>query len=387
MSRILIVGAGLYGAVCARELHDAGHRVLVVEQREAPGGNCATRFVEEADCHEHLHGAHIFHTDSERIWHYVNRFARFNGFVNRVKVSHAGALYSFPINLFTLYQVFGVHSPAEARAAIARERLEIDAPANLEEHCLATVGPTLYQLFIEGYTRKQWRRPPSELPAEIIKRIPLRFDFNDNYFNDRWQGIPIGGYSALFDRLLAGVPVQFGVDFLPDAGHWISRFDHVIYTGAIDAFFDHCHGPLEYRSLRFERELLPVADFQGNAVVNYTAAEVPFTRIIEHRHFDLPSPGRREAATHTLITREYPADFEPGQEPYYPVATAANRARFERYRALANEWAHRVHFGGRLAEYRYYDMHQVIGAALAHVARFTRGELGRREAGAPQAAV
>lgn len=374
-ARILIVGAGLYGAVCARELHDAGHQVLVIEQRDAPGGNCATRYVEEADCHEHVHGAHIFHTDSDRIWDYVNRFARFNSFVNRVKVNHAGQLYSFPINLFTLYQVFGARTPAEARAAVARERVEIEQPANLEEHCLATVGPTLYRLFIEGYTRKQWKRHPSELPAEIIKRIPVRFDFDDNYFNDRHQGIPIGGYNALFDRLLSGVPVQCGIDFLPDARHWISRFDHVIYTGAIDAFYDHCHGALEYRSLRFERELLPMADFQGNAVVNYTEAEVPWTRILEHRHFDKTSPGRRPGVQHTLITREYPADHGPGREPYYPVATELNRARFERYRTMAeDEWAGKVHFGGRLAEYRYYDMHQVIGAALAHVGRFTRGE-------------
>lgn len=372
--RVLIVGAGLYGAVCARELHDAGYQVLVVERRDAPGGNCATRYIEEADCHEHVHGAHIFHTDSERIWAYVNRFARFNGFVNRVKVRRGDALYSFPINLFTLYQVFGVCTPAEARAAVARERVEIAAPANLEEHCLATVGPTLYRLFIEGYTRKQWQRHPRELPAEIIKRIPVRFDFDDNYFNDRWQGVPIGGYSALFDRLLAGIPVAFGVDFLPDAAHWLSRFDHVVYTGPIDTFFGQAHGALEYRSLRFERELLPVADFQGNAVVNYADADVPFTRIIEHRHFDRSSPGRRAGISHTLITREYPVPRGAGDEPYYPVATVANQARFERYRALADELAGCVHFGGRLAEYRYYDMHQVIGAALAHVGRFTRGE-------------
>lgn len=377
---ILIVGAGLYGAVCARELHDAGHRVLVVEQRRAPGGNCATRYVEEADCHEHVHGAHIFHTDSERIWAWVNRFARFNSYAHRVKVRHGGSLYSFPVNLFTLYQVFGATSPAEAQAALARERVAIDAPANLEEHCLATVGPTLYRLFIEGYTRKQWHRHPSELPAEIIKRIPLRLDFNDNYFNDRWQGIPIGGYSALFDRLLAGVPVQFGVDFLPDASHWLSRFDHVIHTGPIDAFFDHCHGRLEYRSLRFERELLPVADHQGAAVVNYTDAAVPWTRVIEHRHFDLPSPGRRHGVSQTLITREYPADAGPGQEPYYPVATAVNQARLARYQALAEEAVPQVHFGGRLGGYRYLDMHQVIGAALAHVGRVVRGECHRNVA-------
>lgn len=377
IQRILIVGAGLYGATCARELHDAGHRVLVVEQRAEPGGNCATRYVPEADCHEHVHGAHIFHTDSERLWAWVNRFARFNGYVHRVKVRHADALYSFPINLFTLHQVFGVTTPAQARDVLARERQPIAAPANLEEHCLATVGPTLYRLFIEGYTRKQWQHHPSELPAEIIKRIPVRLSFDDNYFNDRYQGIPIGGYGALFDRLLAGIPIEFGVDFLRDRDHWLARFDQVIYTGPIDAFFGHCHGALEYRSLRFERELLPLADYQGAAVVNYTDVAVPFTRIIEHRHFDRPSAARTESATHTLITREFPADGGPGREPYYPVGTAANLARYERYRALADELAPQVVFGGRLAEYRYLDMHQVIGAALAQVQRLlARGRHG-----------
>lgn len=363
MSRILIVGAGLYGAVCARELHDAGHQVLVIEQREHLGGNCHTRFVEEAGCHEHVYGAHIFHTNSDRIWQYVQRFARFNGYINRVKARHGQTLYSFPINLLTLHQVFGVCTPAEARAAIARDRIEIADPANLEEYCLATVGPTLYRLFIEGYTTKQWQRAPRELPAEIVRRLPVRMDFDDNYFNDRYQGIPIGGYAALFDRLLAGVPVQCGVDFLADREHWIARHDQVIYTGAIDAFFDHCHGALDYRSLRFERELLPCTDYQGAAVVNYTDAAVPWTRIIEHKHFDHDAQGDC-----TLISREYPDEYRPGGIPCYPVLTAANRARFERYRALADDLEGRVHFGGRLGAYRYYDMHQVIGAALAHVA-------------------
>jgi UDP-galactopyranose mutase len=370
--RILIVGAGLYGATCARELHDAGHHVHVLERREIAGGNCATRHVPEADCHEHLHGAHIFHTDSERIWRWVTRFADFNGYVHRVKVRHADALYSFPVNLFTLHQVFGVTTPAQAREVLARERVPIDSPGNLEQHCLATVGPTLYRLFIEGYTRKQWGRHPSELPAEIIKRIPVRLDLNDHYFNDRFQGIPVGGYEALFGRLLSGIRTDHGIDFLRDRDHWLARYDRVVYTGPIDAFFDHAHGALEYRSLRFERELLPVGDFQGAAVVNYAQADVPWTRILEHRHFDRPSAARAEAATHTLITREYPADGGPGCEPYYPVGTAINLARHERYRALADEIASQVVFGGRLGEYRYLDMHQVIGAALAQVQRLLK---------------
>lgn len=367
--RILIVGAGLYGATCARELHDAGCRVHVIEQRGAPGGNCATRHVPEADCHEHVHGAHIFHTDNERVWRWVQRFARFNGYRHRVKVRHGAQLYSFPINLFTLHQVFGVVTPAEAQAVLARERVAIAEPANLEEQALATVGPTLYRLFIEGYTRKQWQRDPRELPADILKRIPVRLDFDDGYFNDRFQGIPVGGYSAMFDRLLAGVRVDFGVDFLRDREHWLARHDHVIYTGPIDAFFDHAHGRLGYRSLHFERELLPLADYQGAAVVNHTDAAVPHTRVIEHRHFERPEPGRRHTAGHTLITREFPQEGGPGREPYYPVATADNLARLARYQAMAASLVPQVHFGGRLGSYRYLDMHQVIAAALAHVQR------------------
>jgi UDP-galactopyranose mutase len=367
--RILIVGAGLYGATCARELHDAGCRVHVIEQRHAPGGNCATRHVPEADCHEHVHGAHIFHTDNERVWRWVQRFARFNGYRHRVKVRHGAQLYSFPINLFTLHQVFGVATPAEAQAVLARERVAIAEPANLEEQALATVGPTLYHLFIEGYTRKQWQCDPRELPADILKRIPVRLDFDDGYFNDRFQGIPVGGYSAMFDRLLAGVRVDFGVDFLRDREHWLARHDHVIYTGPIDAFFDHAHGRLGYRSLHFERELLPLADYQGAAVVNHTDAAVPHTRVIEHRHFEQPEPGRRRTAGHTLITREFPQEGGPGREPYYPVATADNLARLARYQAMAASLVPQVHFGGRLGSYRYLDMHQVIAAALAHVQR------------------
>jgi UDP-galactopyranose mutase len=368
MSRILIVGAGLYGAVCARELHDLGHQVLVIEQREHVGGNCHTRFVEEAGCHEHVYGAHIFHTDSERIWQYVQRFARFQPYVNRVKVRHGDDFYSFPINLLTMHRVFGVRTPAEAREALARDRLPIAEPANLEEHCLASIGPTLYRLFIEGYTTKQWQRSPRELPADIVRRLPVRFNFDDNYFNDRFQGLPVGGYAALFDRLLAGIPVQCGVDFLADRDHWEARFDQVIYTGPIDAYFEHCHGALAYRSLRFERELLPCADHQGTAVVNYTEASVPWTRIIEHKHFAHDARGDC-----TLITREYPEEYRPGGLACYPILTDANRARHQRYQTLAETLEGKVHFGGRLGAYRYYDMHQVIGAALAQVARLAGG--------------
>lgn len=374
VSRFLIVGAGLYGAVCARELSDLGHHVQVVEQREHVGGNCHTRFDERAGCHEHVHGAHIFHTNDPAIWAYVQRFAAFLPYVHRVQARHGRRLLSLPIHLGTLREVFGARTGDEARLAIERDRAGLAAAAqpllrSVESHCLATIGPTLYHLLIEGYTRKQWNRSPAELPASIVQRLPVRFDEDDRYFSDAFQGIPAGGYTALFERLLQGVTVLLGVDFLADRDHWLSRFDQVIYTGALDAFFDHCHGPLEYRSLRFESEHLACNDFQGRAVVNYTEAAVPWTRIIEHRHFEPPS---RDTG-YTLITREHPQDWRPGLPAYYPVNTPPNQARLERYRALAEqpEVASQVHFGGRLAQYRYYDMHQVIAAALAHVRRVT----------------
>jgi UDP-galactopyranose mutase len=384
MTRTLIVGAGLYGAVCARELADAGHTVQVIEQRHHLGGNCHTRFDEVSGCHEHVHGAHIFHTNDPALWTYVHRFAVFLPYVHRVQARHGQRLLSLPINLRTLREVFGAETEEAARQAIAQDR-EAHQPAaaepllrNVESHCLATIGPTLYRLLIEGYTRKQWNRAPAELPASIVQRLPVRFDEDDRYFSDRFQGIPAGGYTALFERLLQGVPVALGVDFLADRDHWLARYDRVIYTGALDAFFDHCHGPLEYRSLRFERAHVPVDDFQGRAVVNYTEAAVPWTRIIEHRHFEQP----QRPTGCTLITREHPLDWQPGLPAYYPVNTPANQARLERYRTLAElpEVASQVHFGGRLAQYRYYDMHQVIAAALSCVRRMTQSPAVRQVA-------
>jgi UDP-galactopyranose mutase len=263
-----------------------------------------------------------------------------------------------------MHQLFGVTTPAAARAALDAERQPCADPRNMEEFCLAAIGPTLYETFIKGYTIKQWGRLPRDLPADIIKRLPVRFDFNDNYFSDRHQGIPVDGYTAMVERMLGATPVELGVDFLADRDRWQATADLVIYTGSIDSWFGNIHGPLEYRSLRFERELLDIPDFQGNAVVNYVDADVPFTRILEHRHFDMKQGGDK-----TLITREYPAEWEPGQIEYYPVNDAANMAKFRQYRALADGLAGSVHFGGRLGEYRYYDMHQVIGAALAFCGR------------------
>lgn len=358
--RITIVGAGLYGAVCAHELRRAGHDCRIVEKRDHIAGNLYTRWDEDARCHEHVYGAHIFHTSNDRVWQWVNRFARFNHYVNRVKVRQDDRLFSFPINLFTLHQMFGVTSPEQARAAIAAERVPCPAPANMEEFCLSEIGPTLYRTFIEGYTQKQWGRHPRDLPADIVKRLPIRTTFDDNYFNDRHQGIPVGGYTAMVAAMLEGVPVETGVDALADRERLLAGADLVIYTGPIDAWFDHAHGHLAYRTLRFERERLAMADFQGNAVVNYASAHVPFTRILEHKHFDMDLSGAS-----TLIAREYPAEWRPGDEPFYPVNDAANAAVLKVYQAAADSLKGRVHFGGRLAEYRYYDMHQVIGAALA----------------------
>lgn len=356
---VLIVGAGLYGAVCAHEFTSAGHTCKVIEKRNHIGGNVYTRYDAQADCHEHVYGAHIFHTNSQKIWDYVNRFAKFNRYVNRVKVRFGDGLYSFPINLFTLYQVFGVRTPDEAREAVARERIPNDQPANMEEYCLSVLGPTLYRLFIEGYTRKQWGCSPRELPPDAVKRLPVRFNFDDNYFNDQYQGIPVGGYTAIIEKMLSKADVALSVDFLASREEWTSEYDLVIYTGPIDAFFDYKYGVLGYRSLRFEREVLPTADFQGNAVVNYSEYDVPWTRIIEHKHFDL-----NLNAPYTVITREYPSEWSKGQVEYYPINTSVSNALYAKYQMDADGLAPHVHFGGRLAEYRYYDMHQVIGAAL-----------------------
>lgn len=359
---VLIVGAGLFGAVCARELTDAGIRCRVVEKRAHVGGNCHTRPHPDIGCHEHVYGPHVFHTDAPELWRYVQRFGAFNGFVNRPRVRFGDRVFSFPINLLTLHQLFGVSTPAEAEEALRLRRRPGGDESSVEGWCLAHIGEELYETFVLGYTWKQWNRHPRELPADIIRRLPVRLDFDDNYYTDRWQGVPTEGYGRVFERLLEGVAVELETDFLADRGYWMARHPLVIYTGALDAFFDYEFGPLEYRSLRFEPEELPFDDFQGNAVVNYTEREVPWTRIVEHRHFD-PKP----AGGRTLVTREYPAERAPGCEPCYPVRTPDNLARLGLYRAGEAELEGRVLFGGRLAEYRYHDMDDTIAAALGAV--------------------
>ena len=356
---ILIVGTGLFGAIAAHELSLAGHNISVVEKRNHIGGNCFTSMCDEAGCYEHVYGPHVFHTNSKKIWDYVSSFVEFNNFVVHTKVNYNNILYSFPINLMTMHQLYGVKTPAEAQAKLCEVRIPIENPANLEEYCLATVGPDLYHTFIEGYTAKQWNMHPRDLPASIIKRLPVRNSFNDNYFFDYYQGVPKQGYTALFEKLLQGISVELNTDFLLNKDNLIGKYDFIIYTGPIDAFFGYSNGILEYRSLRFDTELLDVPDFQGNAVINYTEEKVPWTRIVEHKHFEAYKETNK-----TLVTKEYPVDWKIGMQEYYPINNQRNEDILKLYQADAAAIANKVYFGGRLAEYRYYDMHQVVAAAL-----------------------
>ena len=353
----LIVGAGLYGAVMARQALDAGKSVLVVDKRPHIGGNVYTEEVE--GIHVHRYGAHIFHTNDRRVWDYVNRFAEFNRFTNAPVANYHGELYSLPFNMYTFNRMWGVTTPAEAAAKIEEQRKAagITDPQNLEEQAISLVGTDIYEKLIKGYTEKQWGRPCRELPAFIIKRLPVRLTFDNNYFNARYQGIPLGGYTAMVARMLEGAEVRTGVDYLADKTRLDALAGQVIYTGPIDAYFGYRLGALQYRSVRFETEVLDMPNFQGNAAVNYTDRETPYTRIIEHKWFEDKGQPR------TVISREYSSEWKPGDEPYYPVNDEKNGALYARYRQLA-EQEPGVIFGGRLGEYKYYDMDAVIAAAL-----------------------
>ena len=353
----LIVGAGLYGAVMARQAMDAGKSVLVVDKRPHIGGNVYTEEVE--GIHVHRYGAHIFHTNDRRVWEYVNRFAEFNRFTNAPVANYHGELYSLPFNMYTFNRMWGVTTPAEAAAKIEEQRKAagITDPQNLEEQAISLVGTDIYEKLIKGYTEKQWGRPCRELPAFIIKRLPVRLTFDNNYFNARYQGIPLGGYTAMVARMLEGAEVRTGVDYLADKTRLDALAGQVIYTGPIDAYFGYRLGALQYRSVRFETEVLDMPNFQGNAAVNYTDRETPYTRIIEHKWFEDKGQPR------TVISREYSSEWKPGDEPYYPVNDEKNGALYARYRQLA-EQEPGVIFGGRLGEYKYYDMDAVIAAAL-----------------------
>ena len=361
MSRVLVVGAGFYGATMAHQLHKVGHDVMVIDRRDHLAGNAFTRWNEEARCHEHVYGAHIFHTSNPVVWDFVRCFGAFNSYRHRIKARSGGRLYSFPINLMTINQVFSVDTPALAREAIQNDCVPCAEPQNMEQHCLATIGRRLFDLFIDGYTRKQWQRFPRDLPASIIKRIPVRFTFNDDYFDDTYQGIPMDGYTMLVRNMLRGVKIVLGRDFTEPL---ISQHDLVVHTGGIDEFFGYSLGRLGYRSLRFERELIPEPDCQGTAVMNLCDDWSPATRIIEHGHFTGAKADR------TLLTFERPAD---DGEPFYPIITPENQALLDSYRALAKDHFPSVVFGGRLGEYRYLDMHQVIASALSRAR-----ELGER---------
>ena len=358
----LIVGAGIFGATFAREMTDAGKKCLVIDKRPHIGGNVYSEKRSGVDVH--VYGAHIFHTNNERIWNYVNRFATFNNYINKPKIRFNDRIFSFPINLMTLHQLWGVMTPAEAEKKLEEVRIPCENPDNLEDWILSQVGREVYETFIKGYTMKQWQRDPKELPASIIKRLPIRMVFEENYFFDKYQGIPIDGYTSMVANMLEGVSVRTGVDYFLDKEELNALADRVVFTGKIDEYFGFRYGELEYRTLRFEHEEIE-GDFQGNAVVNYTHPDIPYTRIIEHKHFLPATAGKLK---NTIITREYSDEYSRGKTPYYPINDEKNSSMFKKYAALAAE-QEEIIFGGRLAEYKYYDMHQVIGSALVKAKR------------------
>ena len=353
----LIVGAGLFGAVFAERARSQGKKVLVVDKREHIGGNVYTESIEDIQVHKY--GAHIFHTNDEKVWRYVTRFADFNRYTNSPVANYRGELYSLPFNMYTFNKMWGVVTPKEAEERISRERSEagITEPKNLEEQAISLVGKDIYEKLVKHYTEKQWGRPCRDLPSFIIRRLPVRFTFDNNYFNALYQGIPIGGYTAMIEKMLDGVDVRLGIDYLECREELDALADKVVYTGQIDSYFNYCYGHLGYRSVRFETEILDTPNYQGNAVINYTDPDTPYTRIIEHKHFEFGTQSK------TVISREYSCEWHPGIEPYYPINDENNNTLFARYKALADGESKTI-FGGRLAEYRYYDMDAVIASAL-----------------------
>lgn len=351
----LIVGAGIFGSVFARQALNNGYSCMVIDKRSHIAGNCYTETKNGINIHKY--GPHAFHTNSKKIWSYVNTFADFNNYQHRIKVNYDSKIYSFPINLLTLYQLFGVSNPNEAREHINSARVRNDKPNNLEEFALDKVGKEIYEIFIKGYTSKQWNKDPRDLPPSIIKRIPIRLDFNDNYFEDQYQGIPIGGYTKMFENILHQIPTHLDVDYFKDRDKFDSMAHKIVYTGAIDEFFNYELGELEWRSLRFEEVELDTKDYQGSSIINYTSENIPHTRIVEHKHFE------NKSAPTTIITKEYPQNYSSGLEKFYPVNTKVNMDIYHKYKSKINN--KKYIFGGRLAEYKYYDMHQVFGSALS----------------------
>lgn len=358
----LIIGSGLFGSVFARQAADAGKKVLVIDKRTNIAGNVYTEKVEGINFHKY--GAHIFHTNNTEVWNYVNRFATFNRFTNSPVANYKGELYSMPFNMYTFNKMWGVVTPEEAAAKIEEQKKEITGePQNLEEQAISLVGRDIYEKLVKGYTEKQWGRDCKKLPAFIIKRLPVRLTFDNNYFNALYQGIPIGGYTKLVENLLEGIEVRLNEDYLEDKEKWNAMAEKVVYTGAIDAYFDYTLGNLEYRSVRFENEILDMPNFQGNAAVNYTDRETPWTRIIEHKWFEFGKDENGNDLPKTIISKEYSSEWKPGDEPYYPVNDKKNGELYQKYKALA-EKEENIIFGGRLGEYKYYDMDAVIASAL-----------------------
>lgn len=365
MTKYLVVGAGLFGATFAYEAAKRGNEVHVIEKRSHIAGNIYTKEVHGIQVHQY--GAHIFHTSNKEVWNYVNQFAEFNRYTNSPIANYNGEIYNMPFNMNTFNKLWGVVTPKEALDKINEQRAVLNGkePENLEEQAISLVGTDIYQKLVKGYTEKQWGRKATELPAFIIRRLPVRLTYDNNYFNDDYQGIPVGGYTQIVEKMLADdkITVETGVDFFDKKDEYLKNYDKVLFTGMIDQFFDYKLGELEYRSLRFETEELDVDNYQGNAVVNYTDAETPYTRVIEHKHFEFGKGDKDK----TVITREYPADWKRGDEPYYPVNDKRNNSLYKEYQNLASKEAGNVIFGGRLGQYRYYNMDQVIAAALGTV--------------------
>ena len=358
----LVVGAGLFGAVFAHEANKKGKKVLVIDKRNHIGGNIYTENVEGIPVHRY--GAHIFHTSYKKAWDYINQFANFNRYTNSPLAKYKDELYNLPFNMNTFHQMWGVKTPKEAKEKIEQQILEagIKEPKNLMEQAVSLVGRDIYEKLIKGYTEKQWGKPAEELPAFIIKRLPVRMTYDNNYFNDLYQGIPVGGYTQIIEKMLAGIEVRLSTDFIKHRPELSILAEKIVYTGMIDEYFDYCYGELEYRSLRFETEVLEEENYQGNAVVNYTEYEIPYTRIIEHKHFEFGCQGI-QTNPKTVITYEYPTAWVKGGEPYYPINDEKNNALYEKYSALSRQQKN-VIFGGRLGMYKYFDMHQVIAEAL-----------------------
>jgi UDP-galactopyranose mutase len=353
----LIVGSGLFGSVFAHEAKKRNKKCLVIDKRNHLGGNVFNENVEGINVHKY--GAHIFHTNDEEIWKFVNQFVDFNNYINSPIAYYKGKIYNLPFNMNTFYQIWGITSPVDAQRMINEQIIEhgIINPSNLEEQAISLVGKDIFEILIKGYTEKQWGMKCNELPSFIIKRLPVRFTYDNNYFNDKYQGIPIGGYNKIIDQLLVGVDVKLNANFFDDRYFWESVADKIIYTGPIDEFFNFEFGELEYRSLRFENQILDIPNYQGNAVVNYTESIVPYTRVIEHKHFEFGSQ------KNTIITKEFPEKWGKNKEPYYPVNNEKNNSIFKFYKEKSLQYSN-VIFGGRLAEYKYYDMHQIIASAL-----------------------